>query len=67
MQSLSIQDFSKRIKDIYKEVAYDMYQSYTTRSPTPQPAEDLMSLPEIEGEKKKMLPVVLNIKVNLMR
>ena len=33
MQSLSTQDFSKRIKDIYKEVAYDMYQSYTTRSP----------------------------------
>ena len=53
MQSLSIQDFSKRIKDIYKEVAYDMYQSYTTRSPTPQPAEDLMSLPEIEGEKEE--------------
>ena len=35
MESLSIQDFSKRIEDIYKEVAYDMYQSYTTRS-TPQ-------------------------------
>lgn len=50
MQALSIQDFSKRIKDIYREVAYDMYQSYTTRSPTAQPTEDLMSLPEFEEE-----------------
>ena len=53
IQALSTQKFSDRIKAIYREVAYDMYQSYTTRSPTVEPAEDLMPLPEIEGEKEE--------------
>ena len=53
IQALSTQKFSDRIKAIYREVAYDMYQSYTTRSSTVEPAEDLMPLPEIEGEKEE--------------
>ena len=54
IQALSTQKFSDRIKAIYREVAYDMYQSYTTRfPPAVEPDEDLMPLPEIEGEKEE--------------